>query len=79
MDESFYKKHTYRFFDGKKGIMLKAIKNAGGDTIAKGEEVELHKRKRGLEVTSKRRRKKDGCVITITRVSPFDVGLIDKP
>lgn len=47
--------------------LLKTLKNLQGDVMRKGSIVYAEKRHRGFELT-KRRRRKNGTVISITRV-----------
>lgn len=56
--------------------LLRTIKNGFGDVFRKNSVVEAEKRYGGYHLT-KNRRRKDGCVICVTRVQKEDFELTD--
>jgi hypothetical protein len=70
--ESFYKRHNYKYFEGKEGITLRTLKNNAGTVIEKGEKIKMEKRHRGFYIWPLTNRKN-----VISRVHYKDVAIFN--
>lgn len=77
MTNTFYKKHSGKWFESQTGIALKDIFNNGGACIKKGAKVRFSGKsgRGGLNITTIEQDPR----VSISQVEPEHIDLIDQP